>query len=129
MLFNIPFIRKIHNDLSMESSPDEIPMSCYPRPQLKRDSYLCLNGKWDNGVTVPYPLESRNSGHTGRVNKYNVYVRSFTIPGDFVIKDKVLLNFGAVDQTCEVFVNDKPVGEHAGGYIPFSLDITDALNK
>ncbi len=129
MLFNIPFIRKIHNDLTMESKIDEIPMSRYPRPQLKRDSYLCLNGKWDNGVTVPYPLESHNSGHKGRVNKFNVYTRSFEVPADFVIKDKVLLNFGAVDQTCEVFVNDKPVGDHAGGYLPFSLDITEALNK
>ena len=28
--------------------PDKTcPLSEYPRPQLRRDSYLCLNGLWD----------------------------------------------------------------------------------
>ena len=28
-----------------------IPHSEYPRPQLVRDSYFCLNGEWDFAVT------------------------------------------------------------------------------
>ena len=39
----------------------------------------------------------------------------------------MLLHFGAVDQCCRVLVNDRPVGGHQGGYLPFTLDVTDAL--
>jgi hypothetical protein len=37
----------------------------------------------------------------------------------------VLLKFGAVDYFAEVFVNGKKVGEHEGGYLPFTLDISE----
>ena len=33
-------------------------------------------------------------------------------------------NFGAVDWHSKVSVNGKPVGEHKGGFDPFTLDIT-----
>jgi len=39
----------------------------------------------------------------------------------------MLLHFGAVDQSCTVWVNTCEVGSHTGGYLPFTLDITDAL--
>ena len=51
-----------------------IPFPDYPRPQMKRDSWLCLNGEWNfcienrgqpvyNGkITVPFVPESRISG-------------------------------------------------------------------
>ena len=39
----------------------------------------------------------------------------------------MLLHFGAVDQCCRVLVNARPVGGHQGGYLPFTLAVTDAL--
>ena len=57
-----------------EKDLGEIPWSEYPRPQLKRDSFICLNGKWDIKILrktdivktgealVPFPLEARLSG-------------------------------------------------------------------
>ena len=30
-----------------EANMGDIPFSEYPRPALKRDSYICLNGKWE----------------------------------------------------------------------------------
>ncbi|MFN2532816.1 MAG: glycoside hydrolase family 2 protein [Pyrinomonadaceae bacterium] len=40
---------------------------------------------------------------------------------------RLMLEFGAVDYFSEVFVNGKRVGEHEGGYTPFTVDATDAL--
>ena len=107
----------------------------YPRPQLVRDSFLNLNGKWQfelNGqnyeITVPYPPESRISGVFRNITKKDKmrYSRKFTLPDGFK-KDRVLLHFGGVDTVCEVFVNGRPVGKNEGGYLPFCFDITDAL--
>ena len=112
----------------------------YPRPQMKRDSFLCLNGKWDfaakrgksfpreysESILVPFCPESLLSGihaHYGE-DTYLFYQRSITLPDGF-LQGRLLLHFGAVDQQVEVFVNGRIVGKHIGGYNAFSLDITD----
>lgn len=117
-------------------------ITAYPRPQLRRSSYLCLNGEWDFAVSqkgtlparfseticVPYPPESALSGINRRIGPTETmfYRRSFSLPDGFQ-KSRVLLHFGAVDQTCEVFLNGKSLGAHVGGYLPFTFDITDRL--
>ena len=108
----------------------------YPRPQLVRESFLSLNGNWQfykNGrirgkITVPFPPESRISGIFRNLEPTDVteYRRTFTLPDGFK-KDRVLLHFGAVDRFCVVSINDRVMGEHDGGYLPFTLDVTDAL--
>ena len=122
-----------------EEKLNETPWQEYPRPKFKRDSYLNLNGKWELGVKgsasyenvgqilVPFPPESRISGIEREFSKNDilVYKRSFNIKETF-LRDRLMLHFGAVDQSCSVFINGKLVGEHIGGYIPFSLDISDA---
>ena len=82
--------------------------------------------KYAGEILVPFPVESRLSGVEVNVDKKDVlvYTRNFDIPNNFK-KDKIMLHFGAVDQVCNVFVNGKAVGSHVGGYIPFSLDITE----
>lgn len=118
----IKLFKEKHAELHTESKVLGIPLSAYPRPQLVRSSYLCLNGKWDDGAIVPYPLESCYN-KLGSVRKYT-YSRTFTLPADF-IKDKVLLHFNAVDQLATVFIDNHLVGTHEGGYLPFCLDITE----
>ena len=120
-----------------EVQPD-IPWNEYPRPMLERKSFFCLNGDWElrcNGdvlgqILVPYPPESQLSGIGETFRKGDVldYERRFTLPEGFK-KDRVLLHFGAVDQECEVYVNDTHLGGHVGGYLPFSFDVTDALTE
>lgn len=108
----------------------------YPRPQLKRDSYISLCGTWSlfsrvgdtetaiGDICVPFAPESRLSGIERTKEDYEKYIyrKSFFIDGSFV-KGKVLLHFGAVDQIARVFVNGKDAGEHTGGYLPFTLDV------
>ena len=125
-----------------EKETGEVPLSNYPRPLLERDSYICLNGKWkfrverkgketySGEILVPFCPESKMSG-VGKVFKRDsvyVYTRRFTLPENFKM-DRVILNFGAVDQTAEVYINGSFVGRHTGGYLPFSFDITDYINK
>ena len=118
------------------------PLSEYPRPQFKRDSYICLNGIWeyairkeetipdsfDGEILVPYSPEVEKSG----VNKvvmpddYLFYRLNYVIPKEF-IKDKVILHFGAVDQIAEVFINGKFAIKHIGGFLPFNVDIKPFL--
>ena len=116
----------------------EVPWNEYPRPQMKRESFLCLNGKWDlscNGeswgrILVPYPPESQLSGVYRVVGPEDVleYSRSVVLPEGFE-KDRVLLHFGAVDQIAKVWFNDCFLGEHIGGYLPFSFDVTGLLQE
>ena len=120
------------------SQQPDIPWKEYPRPQLKRKDWLCLNGKWDlscNGqewgeILVPYPPESMLSGIMRSVGKKDVliYRRSVSIPEGFR-RGRVLLHFGAVDQKCKVWLNDQLVGEHEGGYLPFHFDVTDFISE
>ncbi len=128
--------------LSTPFSVDAVPHAGYPRPQLVRDSYLCLNGRWSlscrkgvtvtpvGDITVPFPPESSASGVEKTLERGEqwIYERTFSLPDGFC-KGRVLLHFGAVDQTARVFVNDREVGEHIGGYTAFSFDITEALDE
>lgn len=120
-------------------SPEQV-LPEYPRPQLARKHWQNLNGLWQlrepgkgdapagawRGVLVPFPIESALSGvgeHSERVE----YRREFNVPQPWR-GQRVLLHFGAVDWQARVAVNGKPIGEHRGGYDPFTFDITDALN-
>ena len=115
----------------------QIPWEEYPRPQLRRDSFFCLNGKWRfaiNGeeqgdILVPYPPESKLSGATApKPGDQMTYEREFRLPEGFR-KERVLLHFGAVDQECTVYLNDVELGSHVGGYLPFSFDVTNLLQE
>ena len=123
---------------------DRIPWDVYPRPQLRRDSYLCLNGWWDFTVTmdsdsvpetydatirVPYCPECLLSGvhKVPPKDSHLWYRRRFALPAGFQ-KDRVILHIGAADQTAYVYVNGEFVGKHVGGYDPIAMDITDHLS-
>lgn len=118
----------------------------YPRPQLVREQWQNLNGLWDYAVTdefvkktpsywdghilVPFAIESALSGVGKRFNPTDKlwYCTEFSIDASW--KDKnIILHFGAVDYQATVWVNDRLVGSHKGGYDSFSFDITSFLKK
>jgi hypothetical protein len=102
---------------------DTVPWQEYPRPLLKRDSYINLNGEWEFSLTqgdgtpeyeekilVPFAVESMLSGIGKRVDGNNVmwYRRRFTLPQGF-LKERLLLNIGAADRETTVFLNGKKI--------------------
>ena len=121
-----------------------LPWPEYPRPDAKRDNWLNLNGLWDYAITdsestpenwdgkilVPYPVESALSGVKRRVGKqeYLWYKRTFRIPGSWE-KQQILLNFEASDWETTIYIDGQEAGKHKGAYDPFSINITEYLNR
>ena len=123
-----------------EEDMQKIPFNEHPRPIMRRDDFLCLNGEWSldvknknkteysGKITVPFPPESRASGVEKSFSKRAVliYERTFSLPQSFKEK-RVFLTFDAVDQVATVFLNGKVLGKNMGGYLPFEFEITDFL--
>jgi hypothetical protein len=127
-----------------------VPFPEYPRPQLQRNDWLNLNGKWDyvggkdvadvttatqppsfnkaEKITVPYPPESYLSGIQRKQEINMWYERKFTLPASYNGKH-MLLNFDASDYQTTVFINNKKAGTHIGGYDAFTFDITPYLQN
>ena len=117
------------------------PWEVYPRPQLRRNNYVNLNGQWDFAVSmdaaipsvfdrtirVPFCPESALSGieeHFAE-GSYLFYRRRVERP----VGERVLLHIGAADQELTCYVNGKELGSHFGGYENITFDITEALGE
>lgn len=127
-----------------ESLNRDCPLNEYPRPQLVRENWQCLNGRWDYAITeteeapktwegtiiIPFSPESLLSGVGKQLlpGKRLWYRREFAFEK---CKDgeRLLLHFGAVDQHCSVYINGKKAGSHSGGYWPFYFDISGFLKN
>ncbi len=116
----------------------------YPRPQMRRERFLNLNGVWryaiakggaapdgmEGDILVPFSPECALSGvnRALRPDEALWYEREFALPENWR-GCRALLHFGAVDQTAEVFLNGHRLGAHAGGYTSFSFDMTPHLRE
>ncbi len=126
--------------------PDH-PLPEHPRPQLVRPDWLNLNGRWeyaftaageqqppanwDGQIVVPFSPEAPLSGvgRTLQPDEVLWYRRTIRLTGGPASRGRLLLHFGAVDQECRVWVDGTLVGDHVGGFLPFSFDISDALRN
>ncbi|HSV73253.1 MAG TPA: glycoside hydrolase family 2 TIM barrel-domain containing protein [Chthonomonadales bacterium] len=133
---------------SAETRPTSVPRPEHPRPIFRRDAWTNLNGRWqfeideagdgeargltsgrdlETSIIVPFAPESQLSGIGNRDFMTNVwYRRHFRLPAAMQGR-RVLLHFGAVDWLTRVWVNGRLMGDHRGGYVPFSFEITEAL--
>ena len=117
-----------------------IPWEVYPRPQMTRREWQCLNGWWDLSVLrsgksvfegkiqVPFCAESLLSGAGQHPEKNDVllYRRILSVPASWQGKH-ILLHFGAVSRETKVLLNGREVCRHENGYLPFTADITGFL--
>ncbi|MFO0947601.1 MAG: glycoside hydrolase family 2 TIM barrel-domain containing protein [Planctomycetota bacterium] len=109
---------------------------------MVRKDWLNLNGTWElafakigeaaplgktlpERILVPFPVESALSGVAKRAERL-WYRRTFQVPADWK-GQRIRLHFGAVDWEATAYLNGKKLGEHRGGFDPFSFDITDEL--
>ncbi len=117
----------------------------YPRPLLQRESYVNLNGFWDYAFTgqgekpkeyvgrilVPFSPEAPLSGVGRQLKPQETLWYHRRLPEEIfpVSGRRWILHFGAVDQYAVVSVNGRVLKRHLGGYLPFSIDVTDSLKK
>ncbi len=137
-----------------QKSIQVIPRPEYPRPNFERkENWINLNGEWDfsfddddiglkekwykrekkekfdKKIVVPFCYQSELSGIGDQSFHDTVWYRKeFNIPSRFE-KNRILLHLGAVDYSCLVFLNSERVGSHEGGYLGFTIDITDFIVK
>lgn len=129
---------------------NHLPRPEHPRPDRVRPTFLNLNGAWDfafddadqglaegwfrpgkalgGSITVPFVYQSAMSGigPTDDIHPVLWYRRPFRLTEDFAGK-RALLHFGAVDYQADVYVNGQHLASHKGGYTPFTVDVTNAL--
>lgn len=129
-----------------------VPRPEHPRPSFARTHWMNLNGDWNfafdpegageeqgwykpdhdqwpKTIVVPYPWESKLSGiEDTEYQGAAWYQRTFTVPRHWEDRS-VLLTFGAVDWYAKVWLNGQLLGDHEGGYTPFTFRLNDHLRE
>ncbi len=131
-----------------ETTPREtIPLSEHPRPDFERAEWLNLNGRWrfafdaanrgeqagwaasalpgTREIVVPFSWGSALSGVPDSAD-IGWYARSVTVPAAWNGR-RVFLVFGASDWKTTAWMDGQKLGEHQGGYTPFSFELTGAM--
>src|SRR6476661_10793837 len=75
----------------------------------------------DREIQVPLPWQAA-FGELENYSGFAWYRRNFEVEPGW-LAGEILLQFGAVDYWCEVFLNGQPAGQHEGGYTPFTLAV------
>ena len=117
----------------------------YPRPLMRRKSYVNLNGTWkyairdtkgfpkkmDGEILVPFSPEAVLSGVNRQLKPQEYLWYKRRLPQEVRPEEgkRWLLHFGAVDQYAAIYINGKKAGSHLGGYLPFSIDVTEYLRE
>ena len=138
---------KKYNDLytdEYEKLDKNCPLSEYPFPAFKRDSYICLNGIWKHKITkneldlnninddilVPYPIESKASLVQKRLNKgeFIIYKKEFILDKSF-IKDFTFLHFLGIDQQYHIILNGQKFDWITPLNFPTKIDVSKCIKE
>jgi hypothetical protein len=129
--------------LAAQAPRDSIPLPEHPRPDFQRSEWLNLNGRWrfafdakDQGVSAGWPNSGLPAGHeilvpfswgaplSGVPDSANIgwYARSIRVPESWRGR-RVFVVFGASDWRTTAWIDGRQIGEHQGGYTPFSFEL------
>lgn len=124
----------------------------YPRPQLKRNEWISLNGIWqfefddenkgvekgyhylnkekfDMKINVPFTYQYELSGiNIKEHHEIMWYKKDFSLDKE-QLKKSALLCFNGVDYIADVYVNGNHVITHEGGFSPFNVEISKYLKE
>lgn len=139
-----PFVSELITAWGGEVTPENAWRE-YPRPQLVRDSWTNLNGSWNYAITpmlssaapstwdgeilVPFAVEAKLSGVQRLLHDDQALWYSREIQATATAGRRTLLHFEACDYRMTAWLNGIEVGQHTGGNLPFSFDITEALGQ
>jgi chitobiase/beta-hexosaminidase-like protein/PA14 domain-containing protein/glycosyl hydrolase family 2 len=104
------------------------PIASVPRGEGPTGPLPLPSGEFDARILVPFAPESPLSG-VGRHADRVAYRRRFQRPPDIAEDERLLLHFGACDWHCTIYVNERQVADHTGGYDAFTVDVTEALSS
>jgi hypothetical protein len=125
----------------------DIPLPEHPRPDFERSEWINLNGDWkfefdslnlgikqnwqerselySKTISVPFPWGSALSGVNDEAD-IAWYGKTINVSESWKEK-KTFFTIGASDWHTTVWLDGHKLGEHTGGYTPFSFDLTPYL--
>lgn len=123
---------------------DEIPFNEYPRPNMVRDSFINLNGKWElticktnnpsnvvyeGEVIVPFPIESPYSHVNRLVEEDETLIYKKVINININKSKKYILHLDGIDQVYDLFINGIFVNYHESPFTKKSINVTSFLKE
>lgn len=134
----------------METEENETMVKCYqkdyPRPQLVRQEWQCLNGEWDfafddenrgesenwgagfaaeRRIRVPFTYETEAGGIHDETRHDTVwYQRTLGLTEEELAGKRTVLHFEGCDYLLRLWVNGRYAGSHTGAYSRASFDIS-----
>lgn len=139
----MPKFNKLYTN-EFEKLDYDNPLSEYPFPQFRRESYFSLNGRWGyqivkrinelkeayDEIIVPFPIESNASlvGKRIKKNELIVYKKNFSLPKDF-IKKNTFIHFLGVDQSYYIIINGNRLEDIIPLNMPTKIDISKYVQE
>jgi len=138
-------MKKTNQLFTVSNIINKKPLQEHPRPMMVRSNYMNFNGEWDykiihqddesnyqnldsydGKIIVPYPIESFLSNVNKKLKKdeYIYYHLEINNLINEEMKEQLLLHFDAIDQIANIYWNGEKIGEHKGGYLPFTCIIS-----
>lgn len=131
----------------LASADSAIPLPEHPRPDFQRAEWLNLNGRWHfrfdarnmgesarwfstalaspRSILVPFSWGAPLSGVPDSAD-IGWYERNIEVPASWRGK-RVFLVVGASDWRTSAWLDGAKLGEHQGGYTPFSMELTPSV--
>ncbi|MCD8384864.1 MAG: beta-glucuronidase [Clostridiales bacterium] len=83
----------------------------------------------ENALTMAVPASYNDQKDDVNLRSHYgwaVYQWRFSVPRS-LLGERIVLRFGAVTHTADVYLNGRRLGSHRGGFLPFEFEVNDAL--